>query len=417
MDHPDKARATGYLYPWDVIDDPAASDRLAGLRVDSIALAAAYHGVRAVTPFHPRHRFVEAEHSALYVPVRPASWASSPIQTASAQSWTGHPDSFGLAKSRLLEVGLSVDAWVVLCHRDPGPRDLAGDGAADSAEFCVRNAFGDRYRYALCPSQPAVVDYTHRLVAEVLELGRPDGLVVEACGPLGIGHGHLHDKSAMEGMSVLEEALLSLCFCPACAVSLTDLGVDAARSADRVRHAVRELSASHEPNSFYRSRESHEGSDGSATPVEDALGPEAAALHAVRLFAIGRLWRQVLAQAADFGVSRVSFHATPGRWRTGPATTLPVDVLEQSPARLIVPTDTDPQSNVARIGRVRERTTAEMAAFFSVLQNSPAGLSAETLVEHWRLLLAAGADELHLYHVGLASPSRLRVVQSALAHF
>ena len=398
------SRSTGYLYPWDVIDDPSAPERIAGLGVDSIALAAAYHGVRAVTPFHPRHRFVEAEHSALYVPVRRAVWESAPIPAVSAQPWTGHPDSFGLARSRLAEAGLGVDAWVVLGHRDPRFRD-------DGAEYCVRNAFGDRYRYALCPSQLAVVDYSRRLVAEVVELGRPDGLVVEACGPLGVGHGHLHDKSAMEGLGALEEVLLSLCFCPACTASLAELGVAADGLAERVRQAVRKLAASQisgPPD------ESPEIRDGSTNPVDHVLGPEAAALHAVRMSAIGRLWDQVLAQAKDFGLSRVAFHATGGRWRTGPAPTFPVDVLGRRTARLIVPSGSDAQSNVARIARVRQQTTAEVAAFVSIVQ--PASLSAEALAEHWRLLRAAGADELHLYHVGLASPPRLRIAQSALAH-
>ena len=397
-------RTTGYLYPWDVIDDPGAAERIAGLGLDSITLAAAYHGVRAVTPVHPRHRFVEARHSALYVPVRPQVWASAPIQPASAQPWTGHPDAFGEAKRMLSEAGVPVAAWVVLTHRDPaeGVRD---DGLGGGTEYCVRNAFGDRYRYALCPSQPAVVDYARRLVAEVLELGQPAGLVVEACAPLGFNHGHLHDKSAMEGMSGLEEALLSFCFCPACSQGLADQGVDAAQLAARVRQLVREpLPVA--------------PGERSPTPVEDALGPEAEALYAVRLSAIARLWEQVLDQAADFGGTRVAFHASPGRWRTGPNSALPVDVLARRPTRIIVPCGDGAQANLARIDRARRRTSAPLAANVSVLQNATASsvaVSGETLADHWRQLLAAGVDELHLYHVGLASPARFRAVQEALA--
>ncbi|WP_329374330.1 hypothetical protein [Streptomyces sp. NBC_01483] len=44
--------ATAYLYPWDVVGDPAAAERVAALGVDSAALAAAYHSVRTATPFH-----------------------------------------------------------------------------------------------------------------------------------------------------------------------------------------------------------------------------------------------------------------------------------------------------------------------------------------------------------------------------
>jgi len=49
-------RAWANLYPWDVDGDPAAPDRIAGLGLAAVTLAAAYHAVRAVTPFHPRHR-------------------------------------------------------------------------------------------------------------------------------------------------------------------------------------------------------------------------------------------------------------------------------------------------------------------------------------------------------------------------
>lgn len=56
-----------YLYPWDVDDDPAAADRIAGLGLDEVVLAAAYHAVRAVTPFHPRHRIVTREAAVYYL--------------------------------------------------------------------------------------------------------------------------------------------------------------------------------------------------------------------------------------------------------------------------------------------------------------------------------------------------------------
>ena len=46
-------RAWANLYPWDVDGDPAAADRIAGLGLTGVTLAAAYHAVRAVTPFHP----------------------------------------------------------------------------------------------------------------------------------------------------------------------------------------------------------------------------------------------------------------------------------------------------------------------------------------------------------------------------
>jgi len=69
-------RAWANLYPWDVNGDPAAADRIAGLGLTGVALAAAYHSVRAVTPFHPEHRIVTRD-AAVYYRADPARWRAT----------------------------------------------------------------------------------------------------------------------------------------------------------------------------------------------------------------------------------------------------------------------------------------------------------------------------------------------------
>ncbi len=61
-------------YPWDLIDDPGAVARVRAAGADGVAIAAAYHSVRAATPLHPRHRIVDARSAALYLPVREGAW-------------------------------------------------------------------------------------------------------------------------------------------------------------------------------------------------------------------------------------------------------------------------------------------------------------------------------------------------------
>ncbi|MYS45767.1 hypothetical protein GTY23_32075, partial [Streptomyces sp. SID5998] len=61
-------RAGAFLYPWDVVGDPGAPERVAALGVRSVTLAAAYHSTRALTPRHPRHRVVTAGHAAVLYP-------------------------------------------------------------------------------------------------------------------------------------------------------------------------------------------------------------------------------------------------------------------------------------------------------------------------------------------------------------
>ena len=74
-------RAWANLYPWDVDGDPAAPDRIAGLGLAGVTLAAAYHAVRAVAPFHPRHRIVTRD-AAVYYRADPARWRGNSSRPA-----------------------------------------------------------------------------------------------------------------------------------------------------------------------------------------------------------------------------------------------------------------------------------------------------------------------------------------------
>ena len=78
-------RAWANLYPWDVDGDPAAADRIAGLGLTGVTLAAAYHAVRAVTPFHPRHRIVTRD-AAVYYRADPSRWRAGAARRRLARS-------------------------------------------------------------------------------------------------------------------------------------------------------------------------------------------------------------------------------------------------------------------------------------------------------------------------------------------
>ncbi|MER5828532.1 hypothetical protein ABT086_41645, partial [Streptomyces mirabilis] len=67
-------KTSAFVYPWDVVGDPGAAERIAGLGVRQATLASAYHSTRALTPRHPRHRIVTAAHAAVLYPVDDARW-------------------------------------------------------------------------------------------------------------------------------------------------------------------------------------------------------------------------------------------------------------------------------------------------------------------------------------------------------
>ncbi|MGE5137500.1 MAG: hypothetical protein ACM32E_31950, partial [Gemmatimonadota bacterium] len=218
-------RTLANLYPWDIDGDPAAADRIAGLGLTGVTLAASYHAVRAVTPFHPRHRIVVRD-AAVYYPPGRDTWRCSRLRPAEADP----AGSFARAADALHAAGLPVTAWAVLTHN--------GRLGAASPGCTVENAYGDSYPWALCASVPAVRRYAATLAAEVAAQPGADAVELEACGWYGAGHGSAHDKTGLADPVL--EWLLSLCFCPDCRDAYAAAGADPVRVLAAVRAAADE---------------------------------------------------------------------------------------------------------------------------------------------------------------------------------
>ncbi len=442
--------AVGYAYPWD-LDDPAAADRAAGLGLDAVAVAASYHSTRAATPLHPTRRTVVARHAAFYLPVRESAWRGARL-TPAAPTW---PGSFTDAREALRAAGLPVHAWVVLTHNT-----RLGTAHPD---LTVRNAFGESYEYALCPASDEVADYCATLVAETLELGEPDGVILEACGPLGVDHGGHHDKLEFAAWTPVQRALLSLCFGAGCASRSRAAAIDP----DRLRTVVR---AALHPDAAgtvaTRLDGVATGLGGMATAaprpdpmpstVDDVLGELAGPVRAVRAgLAAGlreRLVEQIRAARPD---ARIALHANPDPYATGPFATVahptaaaPAATVEEhwtpaneaesgsSSAASNAPSSKTAASNasssetgpgpdalVANCWRP-DGAEAVLAALRDLGPGAAIGgyVRPDTLpAEHGglaalvRRYLAAGLGELHLYHLGLLPEPALRRLAGLIA--
>lgn len=368
--------AVAHLYPWDVVGDPAAVERVASLGVDAVALAASYHTVRAATPFHPTRRMVDARHAAFYLPVREEVWRDKRLAPVEP-SWVDG-DSYRAASDALKAAGLPVYAWTVLTHSS-----RLGDAHPDVA---VRNAFGDLYPYALCPSNDDVVEYARTLVSEVLELGRPDGIVLEACGPLGFFHGGHHEKTDGADWSPVQQKLLSLCFCGACAARYDD--------PEGLRAAVRA------------------GVDNGVGSVEEALGERADHVREVRTGISRSLRRELVglvrATAPD---TRVVVHATADPWGTGPFATVAGGV-DADVDVLTVTCWPGVDASLPAIRALRAESDVRTAAYVLALPPRPA--DGDELAKEWLAYAEAGVGEFHLYHAGLASTARLTALRHAI---
>ena len=375
-------RIGAYLYPWDADGDPAAADRIAGLGLTGVTLAAAYHAVRAVTPFHPQRRIVTRD-AGVYYRADPARWDGLRLRPQAADAAAGEqPGSFERAAAALRAAGISVTAWVVLTHNSR----LAGTG-----ECAVRNAFGDRYPWALCAGSAAVRTYAATLAAEVAGLAGVDAIELEACGWYGFGHGSAHDKTGdVAGPAGPAGAdgdwLLSLCFCADCGQAFESAGADPARLAAQVRGAA---------------------DGGPALP-----GDAAAVLDQARGAASGRLLAEVLAAVRTSAPGRpVLVHSAPEPRAAGANP-------GYDPAVLCGPGGADgivlSCGNPAAAPDLVARTAAAAPAgsrIAAVLQ-AVAGLGGQpqTLPAQAAAVRAAGATELGLYHAGLAAPGDLSAI-------
>jgi hypothetical protein len=365
------------LYPWDADGDPAAADRIAGLGLTGVTLAAAYHAVRAATPSHPRHRIVTRDAAVYYRP-DPARWRGARLRPLAASP----AGSFDRAAEALRAAGLTVTAWAVLTHN-------ARLGAAVPSA-AVRNAFGDRYPWALCLAAPPVLDYAATLAAEVAALPGAGAVELEACGWYGAEHGSAHDKT--ESLVSHESAwLLSVCFCPACRREYAGAGADPARLAAEVRAALTPAGGHGGP----------------------PLSPEAAGLlTAVRSRLAGSFQREVVAAARRAAPGkRVYLHAHPDPRATGANPGCdPAVLLRRDGADGIVLSCWNPRTAAGLVRRTTASAPAGACVAASLLTVAGLGGSPATVADQALAVLAAGATELRLYHAGLASSADLAAI-------
>ena len=379
-------RAWANLYPWDVDGDPAAPDRIAGLGLAGVTLAAAYHSVRAVTPFHPRHRIVTRD-AVVYYRADPARWRGARSRPARLRPARLRPavsrpvGSFERAAAALRPRGVKVTAWAVITHND-----RLGAAVPSAA---VRNAFGDGYPWALCPASPAVREYATTLAGEVAALPAADAVELEACGWYGVEHLSAHDKTAGAADGPAARWLLSVCFCRACRREYTAAGADPAWLAACIRAAVDALPGG-----------------GAADPVP---GEAAGVLLDVRAAVAARFQREVIAAARDAAPGKpVYLHVHPDPRATG-ANPGAAPAALAGAAGVVLPC-WDPATAPALVAGAADTAPPGTAIAASLLAVAGLGGEPGTLPAQAAAVRAAGATELRLYHAGLAAAPDLAAI-------
>ncbi|MFG3031259.1 hypothetical protein ACGFZJ_22405 [Streptomyces sp. NPDC048253] len=388
-------KASTFVYPWDIIGDPEAAARIAALGVEQVTLAAAYHSTRALTPRHPRHRIVTAEHAAVLYPTDPAGdrWKGRALRPYPAGDWAPG-DAYGEAAEALARAGLDVHTWVVLAHNSRM--------GAEHPDTSVVNAYGDRYPWAPCIAQPATRAYLVDLAAEAAVRPGAGGTELESLGWYGLQHLHAHDKTGGVGLGDAGQYLMALCFCPACRAGYAEQGLDADALAAAVRQALEPLWQG-----------APDGGGGWAE-IEKLLGEETAAAT--------RAWRDETARTLQESAVRavrdaapdgfqVLLHADPVTYHVGANPGVDPEHILSVADGVVVPCAGGPGLLAPFAGQGREG--AVLAANLGVV--SGMGGSPGTLTVDLARARALGATELRLYHAGLASDGDLSAVREALA--
>lgn len=394
-------KTSAFLYPWDVVGDPAAADRVAALGVRQVTLAAAYHSTRALTPRHPGRRVVTAEHAAVLYPPDAERWRSHALRPYPAGTWTdGDQDAYGTAAAALAAAGLDVHTWVVLAHNSRM--------GAEHPDSSVVNAYGDRYPWAPCIAQPAVRAHLVELAAEAAPRPGARGTELESLGWYGLAHLHAHDKIGGVPLGDAAQYLMSLCFCPHCREGYAGLGADPDRLAAAVRAALAPAWAGGATGT---------GTDAGSDGIERLLGAEFTALTLNwRTRTAGSLQAEAIAavRAAAGPGFQVLMHADPVPYRCGAnAGVDPAHILGHADG-LVLPCTGGPAAREAVLAPLaahrREHTV--LAANFTVVAGM--GGSPRTLAADAAHAAELGATELRLYHAGLASDADLVAVRAAL---
>ncbi|MET8079833.1 hypothetical protein [Streptomyces sp. NPDC005303] len=383
-------KASTFVYPWDVNGDPEAAARIAGLGVQQATLASAYHSTRALTPRHPRHRIVTAEHAAVLYPTD-SRWEGRELRPYAAGDWAPG-DAFGEALSELTRAGLEVHTWVVLAHNSRL--------GAEHPDTSVVNAYGDRYPWAPCIAQPATRAYLVDLAVEAALRPGAAGTELESLGWYGLQHLHAHDKTGGVPLGDAGMYLMALCFCGTCREGYGEQGLDADALAVAVRAALEPL---------------WQGApdDGGWAGVEKLLGAGTAAAT--------RAWRDETARTLQETVVRavraaapegfqILLHADPVTYHVGANPGVDPEHILSVADGVVVPCAGGPEL-LTPFERARE--DAVIAANFPVV--SQMGGSPSTLAADVARARELGANEVRLYHAGLASDGDLSAIREGLA--
>jgi hypothetical protein len=215
-----------FCYVWDVLDEgPAAFARLAGTTgLTHVSLASSYHAGKALLPHNSRRHVYFVEDGAVYFQPDSRFFAKTRMKPRVSRLAEGRNPFREIAQA-CQGRGIRTTAWTVSLHNT-----YLGSAYP---EYTTRNAFGDRYVHALCPSQPGVLDYMRALCANLASYPI-DAVDFESFQFIPFRHYAFVEKEGIQ-LAPFAHLLVSVCFCEACLAAAKRHGVNGAAVAESTR--------------------------------------------------------------------------------------------------------------------------------------------------------------------------------------
>lgn len=381
-------------------------DRASAYGVRGVAVAAAYHQARDVTP-----------HGATRVTLRRDGVHFPPPEDLFDGLRLTPPVQPGAQDRPLDELrracadrGLRLHGWTVFLHN-------ATIGLAHP-DVTVENCFGDRGSPAdLCPSQPDVRAYAAALARGVARQG-VDTVVAESLHFGTFAHGYHHERCFVS-LGPMDAFLFGLCFCASCMRRAADLGVNAQAARQECARIVGGVLNGDPP------------AEGEVTraALTAYAGPEVVAYARARSESVTSLVGEVAAAVAEEG-ARLTFMdgtgAAKGYAHGLPSAGLAAHDSWQLGIDLVALGDLVPSFSVLGYARDPARVADDVAAYrrsagknpelrVVLRPGAPDTDSAERLAAKVRAARTAGAQAADFYAYGLAPHGALDRIAEALA--
>jgi hypothetical protein len=211
-----------YAYPWDLADDGVSNvvGRVAALGINTITIAGSYHAGKFLRPHGSSGKVYFPEDGTVYFNADVSRYGSiKPVVSTLARERD-------ILRELISDGRVAANAWLVLLHNS-----RLGEM---HPQCTVRNAFGDRYVYSLCPSAPDAREYAVAVCRDLTETYRVSGISIETPGFLPYAHGFHHEFAMLKANRWLDSRL-GLCFCDHCLANAQAAGIDAGALQARVR--------------------------------------------------------------------------------------------------------------------------------------------------------------------------------------